>query len=265
MSTPLELIDSHAHLDMPRFTADISDVIARANDAGVSRIVTVGIDLDSSRYAIELSRGYPGVSAAVGIHPEKSGDATAKDLRVIAELAQQRGVVAIGEIGLDFYHQDYPPQDRQVEVFRQQLELAHRLKLAAVIHARQAEEIIIPILKDWLKEHPTQRPGVIHCFNSVLETARGYLEMGFYISLGGYIGYPSSRKFREVVKQLPLDRLLLETDSPFLPPQSRRGERNEPAYMVETAQTLADIKEVSLDELVAITTANTQKLFNLPA
>jgi TatD DNase family protein len=264
VSAPLELIDSHAHLDVPQFADDLAGVIACAREVGVSRIITVGIDLPSSRKAIELAHEYSGVFAAVGIHPEEAGNAAGDDLQVISQLAQQPGVVAIGEIGLDLYHEDYPARDTQLEIFRQQLELARRLGLPAVIHCRQAEEVLMPALQGWLNEHHIERPGVIHCFSGALETAQEYLKMGFYISLGGYIGYPSSKKLRQVVKELTLDRLLLETDSPFLPPQSRRGQRNEPAYMAEPAQTLADIKEVSLAGLAAITTANAQRLFNLP-
>ena len=259
MTAQPELIDSHAHLDMPRFSADRDEVMARARQAGITRIVTVGIDALSSRRAVDLAHEHSGVFAAVGIHPEEARNSIPDDIEYLAELAGHPGVVAVGEIGLDFYR-DYEPRERQVEVFRWQLDLAARLKMPVVIHSRQAEAELVPILKVWLAKHPADRPGIIHCFNGALATAREYLALGFYISLGGYIGYPSARAIREVVKELPIDRILLETDSPFLPPQSHRGQRNEPAYVAETARELASIKGLSLEEVAGATTENVKRV-----
>jgi TatD DNase family protein len=256
------LIDSHAHLDMARFEPDQAEAIRRATQAGVSRIVNVGIDLSSSRKAIELARKHSAVMPAVGIHPQDTKDITKQDLIDLAKLAATPGVVAIGEIGLDFYR-DYSPHPKQIEVLQHQLGLAARLKLPVIIHARQAEAAIQPLLKEWLAKYPASQPGVIHCFNGDLASARTYLGMGFYISLGVYIGYPSSKELGAVIQQLPLEKLLIETDSPFLPPQGLRGQRNEPAYVVEAAKELARIKGVSLMEVAKATTANAMKVFNL--
>jgi len=261
---PPELFDTHAHLDMPQFAGDLAGIMARARQAGVERFVTIGIDLASSRKAIELARTNPGVSATAGIHPESAGKTSQQDIDKLAELAKEPGVVAIGEIGLDFYH-DYAPAEKQIEVFRRQLELASRLRLPAVIHSRKAEKEVTLVLKEWLGSFPSDRPGIIHCFNESLETAETYLKMGFYISLGSYIGYPSAKAIREVVKCLPAERLVLETDCPFLPPQSHRGERNEPAYIAETARELAMIKGIGLEEVAKLTSDNARAVFGIGA
>jgi len=247
---------------MPRFDADRAGVIIRAVQAGVTRIVTIGIDLPSSRKAAELAKNNPGVFAAVGIHPESARSTSGRDIESVAAIAGEDKVIAIGEIGLDFYH-DYGPKEKQVGVFRLQLGVASLLKLPVVIHSRQAEADLIPVLKDWLACYPADRPGVIHCFNGTVETAQTYLQMGFYISIGGYIGYPSAKAIREVARQLPIDRLLLETDSPFLPPQSHRGGRNEPAYVMETAIELARIKGISPEEVAYSTTRNAKLVFGI--
>jgi TatD DNase family protein len=260
MST--QLIDSHAHLDTAQFDDDRSEAISRAVQAGVKRIVSVGTDISSSHRAVELAKKYPELAAAVGIHPQETADVTSEDIANLASLAGLPGIAAIGEIGLDFYR-DYSPHPRQIEILRQQLELTSSLNLPVIIHSRQAETAIVPMLKEWLINNPTAQPGVIHCFNGDLPLAEIYLEMGFYISLGAYIGYPSSKALRQVVKGLPLEKILVETDSPFLPPQALRGQRNEPAYVVETARELAAIKGVSFEEIAAKTTENAGRLFRL--
>jgi len=260
----IRLIDSHAHLDMPRFDADREEVINRAGYTGVTGIINVGIDLASSQKAIALAQSHPGVLAAVGIHPQEARDITPKDIAGLSELSRRSKVVAIGEIGLDFYR-DYAPHQQQIQVLEWQLALASESGLPAVIHCRQAEKETPGILRDWTNKRPASAapPGVIHCFSGSLELAQTYLALGFYISLGAYIGYPSSRKFRDVIKRLPLDRLLIETDCPFLPPRSRRGQRNEPAYVVETAKELAGIKGLTLQEIAEKTTQNTARLFRI--
>ena len=257
-----DLIDTHAHLDMSRFDADRAGVMARAHAAGVRQIVTIGIDLPSSRKALELAKQNAGIFATAGIHPESAAKTTPPDIEALAGLARQLKMVAIGEIGLDFHH-DYAPPEKQVEVLKWQLELASKLNLPVVIHSRKSEKEVLGVLKEWLGSRSHQNPGIIHCFNESLETARDYLEMGFYLALGGYIGYPSSRAAREIIKQLPIERLVLETDSPFLPPQSHRGQRNEPAYVVETAQELARIKGISFEETARVTTENARRAFGL--
>lgn len=260
MSAPCEFIDTHAHLDMDHFHDDMEMVIARAEEAGVARIVCAGIDLSSSRQAIELARRYPNIYAAVGIHPEEAHSATTQDIETLATLAHDPHVVAIGEIGLDYYR-DYGPHDKQCEVLRWQLELASDLEKPVVIHVRAADDALIPLLDGWHRKYPCLRPGVIHCFNGNYQNAQAYLELGFYISLGAYIGYPSAKAMREVVAQLPLERLLLETDSPFLPPQSCRGKRNEPSYLIEAASELTRLKNLSLADIASATTLNATHVF----
>lgn len=261
----IRLIDSHAHLDMSRFDADRDEVIRRATQAGVTSIINMGIDLASSQKAIELAKRYPIVSAAVGIHPQDSKSITQADIAKLGELLHDSAVVAIGEIGLDFYR-DYAPHEQQIKALKWQLALADEANLPVIIHCRQAEKETTAILTDWQAKQASvpELPGVIHCFNGSLELANKYLDIGFYISLGAYIGYPSSKAFREVVKQLPLDRLLIETDCPFLPPQSHRGQRNEPAYVMETAKELAAIKGLPLETTAKHTSANAARLFGIP-
>ncbi len=260
--TDLHLTDTHAHLDMARFEADRAEVIRRAQAAGVTRIVTVGIDLPSSRTAIVLAHQNQGLYPAVGIHPQETKETTAQDLAGLASLAEAPTVAAIGEIGLDYYH-DYSPHEKQLEVLRYQLELAAQRKLPALLHCRAAEADFIPALTQWVASRHPARPGIIHCFSGNLAAAQTYLRLGFCLGLGGYLGYPSSKELREVAKQLPMDRLVLETDCPFLPPQGRRGQRNEPAYMVETAETLAQVKGLSVAEVARATTENAKRVFGI--
>ncbi len=259
MSTP-ELIDTHAHLDMAHFSGNLDEVVARARDAEVKRIICNGIDPSSSREAIQLAHQYHEVFAAVGIHPEEARRTTRQDIEDIAILAKDSRVVAIGEIGLDFYR-DYGPREKQLEVFQWQLDLARRLDMPVVIHSRQADDALVPLLSTWQKEHRAACPGVIHCYNGSVENARAYIDLGFYISFGCYIGYPPAKAARMVVEQLPIERLLLETDSPFLPPQSHRGERNEPAYVVEAANELARLKGLGAEEVARVTTTNAERVF----
>jgi len=262
--SPPRLVDSHAHLDMPVYEPDREDVLRRAGEAGVSAIISVGIDLPSSREASLLAARYPSVFAAVGIHPQEARNITGRDIAGLSVLTREKRVVAIGEIGLDFYRV-YAPAEQQTRVLEWQLNFADNRGLPVIIHSRQAEKEMISVLTSWSsrRAHPQKPPGVIHCFNGTLETAVAYLELGFYISVGAYTGYPSSKAFREVVKQLPLDRLLVETDSPFLPPQRIRGERNEPAFVLEAARVLSDVKGISIEEVAIATTSNASQLFGL--
>jgi TatD DNase family protein len=256
----MKLIDSHAHLDMIDFAEDRGDTIQRARSAGITHIIDAGIDIASSSAAIELTRCYNFISAAVGIHPQESKETKITDIEQVAILAQHPGVVAIGEIGLDFYR-DYAPQPQQIEIFEHQLLLAYDLNLPVVIHCRQADATLMSLLKNWTRQHPRKKQGVIHCFSGNLETAQNYINLGFYISLGAYIGYPSSKILREVIGQLPIERLLLETDCPYLPPQHHRGKRNEPAYLIDTARILSEIKGLSLEDVAKYTAYNTFALF----
>jgi len=250
---------------MASFNEDRDDVVARAHKAGVESIVSVGIDLSSSRQAIVLAETYVGVRATVGFHPHSVASVTEPDIAGLARLAKHPRVVAIGEIGLDFYR-NYSPREAQLRVFEWQLELAVSLDLPVVIHSRQAERDIMPRLQDWTSRHQGwgRLPrGVIHCFNGDLATARRYLEMGFFISLGAYISYPASSKMYDVIRHIPPDSLVVETDCPFLPPQSQRGRRNEPAYLPQVVSLLAKIRRVSPETVAAETTRNAYRLFRL--
>ena len=257
------IVDTHAHLDMAPFNEDRNEVIARALDAGVSTIITVGIDLESSRRAIELAENHREVFAAVGIHPHHVIGVSEVDIANLAQIANHPMVVAIGEVGLDFYR-DYSPREAQLQVLKWQLELVARLDLPVIIHCRQAEEDILPLLGDWASSHKrlNGRPrGVIHCFSGDIDTARQYLAMGFSISLGAYIGYPSSLHMHNVIRSIPQDRLMVETDSPFLSPQGYRGKRNEPAYLPLTVGLLAKVRETLPETVAKETTRNAHHLF----
>ena len=259
----LSIVDSHAHLDMKEFDTDREEVIARAVNAGISTIITVGIDLESSKKAIGLAERHPQILAAVGIHPNDTSSVKKSDIANLAEIAKHPKVVAIGETGLDFYRK-YAPRDKQIEVLKWQLYLAVELNLPIIIHCRQAEKDILSLLRDWTlnnKRQPEQSPGVIHCFSGDSNAARQYLAMGFYLSLGGYIGYPASKNAQSVIRDIPLDRLLVETDCPFLPPQAYRGKRNEPAYVAITAGVLANIRGMPLETVARETTQNALRLF----
>jgi len=261
----LSIVDTHAHLDMPHFNKDRMEVITRALDSGVNKIITVGIDLESSQKATELAESHQGVFAAVGFHPHDAAGVKETDIADLADLAGHRKVVAIGEMGLDFYR-NRSPREAQLQALKWQLELAMNLDLPVVIHCRQADRDMLPLLRDWTSSHkrPDGKPiGVIHCFNGDIDTAQQYLDMGFFISLGAYIGYPSSFHLRSVIKNLPADRILVETDCPFLSPQIHRGKRNEPAYLPLTVKLLAEIRKVSPEVLAGETTRNAVKLFCL--
>jgi TatD DNase family protein len=257
------VVDTHSHLDMPEFDCDRAAVIERAVKAGVKTIVTIGIDLKTSHEAIQLSQSYPGVYAAAGIHPHNAEGVTQEEITKLHDLAKQRGVVALGEMGLDYYRNN-SPKETQLRVFNWQLELANSAKLPIIIHCREALADMLNILGKWSANSALKGPkGIIHCFSGDLATARTYIDMGFYLALGGYIGYPSSLSFREVIRDIPLDRLVLETDCPFLPPQQHRGKRNEPVYTLLTLQLLANIKGLSIEEVAQKTTINAKAVLRI--
>lgn len=250
------LIDTHAHLDFRDFDKDRDDVIFRAEKAGVSHIVNPGCDLATSKKAVELSRTYDSVCAAVGIHPNSTADASPGDILEIARLAEKNSVVAIGETGLDFYR-NRSPKEFQIRAFRSQLALAREYSLPVIIHFRNVEyEGIELVGAD--KFHGLS--GVFHCFGGSAAFARKIIAIGFYIGFDGPLTYRNSDRI-EVAREVPLEKCLVETDAPFLTPQKYRGERNEPAYVIEVAEKLAEVKKCNIDEVIAVTGGNARELF----
>ncbi|MGH7453192.1 MAG: TatD family hydrolase [bacterium] len=251
-------IDTHAHLQLSHFDADREEVIQRASAAGVEKIIVVSTDVTSSRQSLQLTEKYPGLFAAVGIHPTDCSKATEEDFAIIVELARHPQVVAIGEIGLDFYWKPFS-QEVQKRAFIRQMHLAQELRKPVIIHNREAGAAILQTLHDAGINHLS---GVFHCFSENIEYAQRVLALGCHISFTGNLTYKKST-LPEVAAQVPLERLLLETDAPFMTPMPHRGKRNEPAYTVHIAEKLAEIKKISLAEVAKQTTANAIGLFDL--
>jgi TatD DNase family protein len=250
---------------MEEFEADRAQAIDRACKAGVERIIEAATDITSSSEALRLCRDYPVIKAAVGIHPQSVYGLEIKCLDRLNCLATDASVVAIGEIGLD-YHYGLETRCSQIEIFKGQLSLASRLNLPVILHCRDAGEDMTTILKEWLETNPLPErhwKGVRHCFNQSLDVARDYIDMGFMLSFGAYIGYPSSKYMAGVIRHLPQDSILIETDSPFLPPQAYRGKRNEPSYITHTATVMAEIMDTTYDCVERATTRNAINLLNL--
>ncbi|MDE3018232.1 MAG: TatD family hydrolase [Nitrospirota bacterium] len=258
------LIDAHAHLDDARYDADREAVIARAREAGVDTFVSIGCDLATSKSAVDLAGRYPFVYAAVGVHPHEVKHIEDGWYDEFRRLAGHKKVVAYGEIGLD-YHYNHSPPKLQRERFREQVDLAKELRLPLVIHTREAQEDTIAILKE---EHAGQVGGVFHCFSGDAWLAKDALDLGFYLSFSGVITFPSATMLRDIVKTVPLDRILVETDCPYLTPVPHRGKRNEPAFVKLVAEKIAEVKgatEVAgVEELGRITSDNARRLFKIP-
>jgi TatD DNase family protein len=257
------LVDSHAHLDFPQFDADRQEVIARAQEAGVEIIINAGAGLEASQGGVALSETYPQVYAAVGVHPHEAKTLNEGVLAELRALAQQPKVVAVGEIGLDYYR-DLSPRPVQRQAFQQQLALARELGKPIIIHDREAHKDVMNMLRRWVREGD-QPVGVMHCFSGDLAMAREVIEMGFYISIPGPVTFTNDRRLPELVRALPLERLLIETDCPYLTPHPHRGKRNEPAYVRLVAEAIAQIREIPLEKVARITTANARALFGLEA
>ncbi len=272
------IVDSHCHIDGPEYDADREDVIARARDAGVTTMLNVGTgDPHSGAFerAVALAERHSEIYCAIGVHPHdaKLFDDTAE--RRLIDLAKQSArVVAWGEIGLD-YHYDHSPRNVQREAFRRQLQIARSLELAVVIHSREADDDTISILREALggtgdspvsHAHDARAPspaGVLHCFGGSLKMAQQGIELGFYISFAGNLTFKKADNLRDIARALPLDRLLVETDCPYLTPVPFRGKRNEPARVVETAKCLTELKGVSTEEVGRITSENFKRLFGV--
>jgi TatD DNase family protein len=262
------LVDSHAHLEMEQFELDQEQVISRAREAGVETILAIGSGTGpgSLDCAVQLSKRYAGIYATIGIHPHEAQLATAADYAELEQLAQAPRVIAWGEIGLDYYY-DHSPHEVQKQVFRRQMELSKNARLPIVIHCRPSgqsedawEDCLELLRNDWA---PTGLGGILHCFTGASSSARQALDMGFMISFAGNITFPKAQAIREAAKLVPLDRLLIETDSPFLAPVPHRGRRNEPAFLKETARQVGELHGLSAEEMGERTRDNFYRFFSL--
>jgi TatD DNase family protein len=245
---------------MEPYQDDLTEVIGRAASRGVTRIITVGIDLDSSGKALLLAEANPGVFATVGVHPHNVAGLADQDYERLAVLAENPKVVAYGEIGLDF-HYNYAPAHVQVTHFTRQVDLAKQLGLPLVVHDRDAHTEVLEILRC---AQPYPAGGVMHCFSGDVSFAQAVLDLGFYVSIPGVVTFKKAETLHETVSKVPIERIILETDGPFLAPEPRRGRRNEPALLLFTANKVAELKGLSLKEVALATTANAEKLFRLP-
>jgi TatD DNase family protein len=252
----VKLVDSHCHLDDKQFDPDRAEVIERAHEAGVDRMMAIGTgngppDLEC---ALRLARQYDFIYATVGVHPHDASKATPETFAALETVAAEAKVLAIGEIGLD-YHYDFSPRDVQHAVFVEQLKLAGRAGKPIVIHTREAWDDTLRVLREhW------SGAGIMHCFSGGAAEARQALDLGFYLSFGGVLTFPKAEALREAARIAPEDRLLVETDAPYLAPVPKRGKRNEPAFMVETAQRLAEVRGVAPERIAEATTANFERL-----
>ena len=258
-------VDSHAHIDGEEFAADLDDVLARARAAGVRAILTVGTGNPHSgtlERAVALAARYPDVYASAGVHPHDARHFDEEAAQRLEEILNAGSpVVALGEIGLD-YHYDNSPREAQREVFARQLRMARAMRLPVIIHSREADEDTIKILR---AEWPgAERSGVLHCFGGGWEMAQAALELGFMISFAGTVTFKKAEAIREVARQVPLDRLLIETDCPYLAPVPVRGRRNEPAYVVHVAKCLADLRGMTVEDVGRVTARNFARLFAVP-
>jgi TatD DNase family protein len=255
------LIDSHAHIQGKEYAGERDAVIARARAAGVEKIIAVGGagDMSSNTEAVALADAFPNIYATVGMHPHDAKDVVAEDLAKLKELAAHPKVVAVGETGLDYYY-SHSPHDVQSRVFGQFIQMALETDLPIVVHERDAAQEAAELLRS---EGSGKLRGVIHCFTGNYEAACAYLDLGFYLSFTGIITFKNAGPLREVVRKVPLERMLVETDSPFLTPVPHRGKRNEPAYVRFVAETIAEIKGVVLEEVAETTTRNVQDLFKI--
>jgi len=255
----MNLFDSHCHLENGRFESDLPEVMARMEEAGVRRCLLAGSDMETSEQIVKLTQEHPHVYGVVGIHPHDAKTWTADCAPRLTEWTKEKRIVGIGEIGLDYYY-DHSPRDVQKDVFVKQLLLARQLNLPAVFHVRDAHGDVL----DLLRENRSQLPaGVVHCYSGSVESAREYLDMGFYISFAGPITFKNANKLLDAARYVPLDRILVETDSPYLAPVPMRGRRNEPAFVQYVAQTVAALRGMTAEELAQAAYDNTCRLFGI--
>ena len=250
--------DTHAHLDDPDYTEDFREVVIRMKSSGISRVTNVGYDLASSERSVKLSQDYDFIYAAIGIHPHNAEGITAETWEKLRGLAKQPKVLAWGEIGLDYYR-DLSPRAIQKEVFIQQIELANEVGLPIVIHNRDAHQDVLEIVK----AHPPKYGGVFHCYSGSREMANILLKLGFYLSFAGPVTFKNARHTVEVAEHVPIDRILVETDSPYLTPEPRRGKRNEPTYVREVVKKIAEIRNLPFEDVALQTMRNAETIFKL--
>lgn len=259
MPSLVELFDSHCHVDEPKFDDDREAVLARMAEAGVTRFAVIGSDMVSSRHAADFAAAHPGCVAAVGIHPHEAKGMRPGDLDTLAKWTQEEKVVAIGEIGLDYYY-DLSPRETQMTVLNAQLDLACQCGLPVCFHVRDAHQDMLTLLRGRAGRLPA---GIVHCFSGSWEIAKEYLKLGYYISFAGPVTFKKAPKLQEAALHVPADRLLIETDSPYLAPEPVRGRRNEPTNVRYVAEKLAALRGESLEALAERTTQNAMAVYGL--
>ena len=250
------LIDSHAHIQLPQFNHDRDAVLKRAHEAALSAILVIGFDVKTSRGAVELAEKHENIYATVGMHPHDAKDFTPDTLQTLRALAAHPKVIALGEMGLD-YHRNLSPRPLQKAAFEKQLDMAEELDMPIIIHNRDAYTDILPILE----ARRGKMRGVLHCFTGDVEVMHRSLDIQFHIGIGGIVTYPNAKDVQAVAREVPAERLLIETDCPWLAPQFRRGKRNEPAYVRAVAEKIAELRGTSIETIGEVTTRNFQQLF----
>lgn len=264
MDLEVKIFDSHAHYDDEAFDEDRDELLGALPQNGVGAVVNVGASLETSKMSLELAKKYPHVYAAVGVHPENAGEVDGKCLEWISEHTGYEKVVAVGEIGLDYHYEGFD-KNVQWEAFEGQLGIAERTNLPLIIHSRDAAEDTLRIIKKHMESRKTNRenPGVIHCFSYSKEMAQEYLKMGFYIGIGGVVTFSNAKKLKEVAAEISLDRILLETDCPYLSPVPNRGKRNSSLNLSYVAAEIAKIRNISESELIRATWDNARRMYGL--
>ena len=253
------IFDTHAHYDDDAFDEDRDTLLGEIFSSGICCITDVGASVKSSKSAVSLSKKWPQIYAAVGVHPDSTADMTEEDIETLRSLAQEKKVVAIGEIGLDYYW-DNSPREVQKKWFERQLELAREVDLPVIIHSREAAKDTMDIMREAAKAGNT---GVIHCYSYAAPMAKEYISMGFFIGIGGVLTFKNARVIKEVASEIPLSSIVLETDSPYLAPVPYRGKRNNSMYLKEVVKQLAQIKQVSEETVITTTLANAKRLYRL--
>ncbi len=253
------IFDTHAHYDDDAFQEDREELLAGLEAAGIGTVVNIGASIASTKTSLELAERYPFIYAAAGVHPSETAELDEEKMNWLAEMCAHPKIVAVGEIGLD-YHWDEPEREVQKRWFREQIRLALRVKLPIVVHSRDAAKDTLDIIKE---EKAAEAGGVIHCFSYGVEVAREYLDMGFYLGVGGVLTFKNAKKLKEVVAYMPADRILLETDCPYMAPTPHRGERNSSLYLPLVVKAVSEIKGIPEEEVVAVTEANARRMYRL--